>query len=636
MLFSLFFVSLSTYAQNPKEYKTQVIDGVEYYIYTVQPSEGLYRISVNFGVTQDEILKTNPELQEGLKSGQVLLIPKKAGVQPQSTASTTTSEAKSTTTTKKSVPVDIIAASFASAENKENAGQKATTEKAAPQNTEIILTSEPHFYYHQVKKQQTLYSLSKEYGVKQADIIKYNPQAASGIREGEVLRIPKPEEIYAEKKEEKLQEDLSVKYLIHKVEPKETLYSISKKYDVKIEDIRKVNPDLEVLSINQELKIPYYTGLLTTETIDGEKTTFIDWDKILEKKDTVVSQSPLRIAFLLPFILENKNDPSASRFVEFYAGALKAIYEAKDANISIEVRTYDTGKTAESINEVFTKNYELRDADLIVGPTYSSQVAIASRFAYTNRVKMLIPFTSRIPEIETNPYIFQFNTVNSDIEFDFLSKTFASKWNNMNYIFVDLDYIPANDEGLIISQKIKEILTAQGKKYTTISLSSAEAAINLFEKDMVYNKKNMVIFNTDRFSYVESYLEALNWAAQRYNVVLLERYGWKVQEINRPSGFYVAPFRSEHEMKNLAKYNSEFLTLFGWEVTSNQPRYDLWGYDLTHYFIKLLSDRKKDLTKELELPVYKDGIQSQIHFKRDSATSGFINRQLYIGESQVK
>ena len=43
------------HGQNVLPYKTQTIDGVEYYIYPVKRSEGLYRISVNFGVTQEEI-----------------------------------------------------------------------------------------------------------------------------------------------------------------------------------------------------------------------------------------------------------------------------------------------------------------------------------------------------------------------------------------------------------------------------------------------------------------------------------------------------------------------------------------------------------------------------------------------------
>ena len=57
-------------------YPLDTIDGKVYYRYTVERSVGLYRISVNFGVTQEDILKANPHLQhQGLRFEEVILIP---------------------------------------------------------------------------------------------------------------------------------------------------------------------------------------------------------------------------------------------------------------------------------------------------------------------------------------------------------------------------------------------------------------------------------------------------------------------------------------------------------------------------------------------------------------------------------
>ena len=54
------------------------VDGVVVYRYTVQKSEGLYRISKNFNVSQEELVRLNPTLQtEGLKFGEVILVPVK-------------------------------------------------------------------------------------------------------------------------------------------------------------------------------------------------------------------------------------------------------------------------------------------------------------------------------------------------------------------------------------------------------------------------------------------------------------------------------------------------------------------------------------------------------------------------------
>ena len=188
------------HGQNVLPYKTQTIDGVEYYIYPVKRSEGLYRISVNFGVTQEEIIRLNPEVKDGLRAGQLLFIPKKTP-QAQPTQQSTSGQ------THTPPPVDLIAASLAGS----HATPPPTASTPQPDN-------EPNFYYHKVLPKQTLYSLSKQYGVRQDDIIRYNPQAATGLRAGEVLRIPKPEDIYQDRKAAKQQEDLSVKYLIHRVQ----------------------------------------------------------------------------------------------------------------------------------------------------------------------------------------------------------------------------------------------------------------------------------------------------------------------------------------------------------------------------------------------------------------------------------
>lgn len=50
-------------------------------------------------------------------------------------------------------------------------------------------------------------------------------------------------------------------FILHKVEAKETLYSLSRRYNVTVSDIVKHNPDVEAgLKIDNTLKIPYKTG----------------------------------------------------------------------------------------------------------------------------------------------------------------------------------------------------------------------------------------------------------------------------------------------------------------------------------------------------------------------------------------
>ena len=70
LIISTLMVSSAALAQEMGDYPLDTIKGRIYYRYTVEKSVGLYRISVNFKVSQEEILRANPELQKrGLRYG---------------------------------------------------------------------------------------------------------------------------------------------------------------------------------------------------------------------------------------------------------------------------------------------------------------------------------------------------------------------------------------------------------------------------------------------------------------------------------------------------------------------------------------------------------------------------------------
>ena len=77
-LFIATMMSIGLSAQAILPYPLDTVDGQVYYRYTVERSIGLYRISKNFGVSQEEILQANPHLQTtGLRYDEVILIPAK-------------------------------------------------------------------------------------------------------------------------------------------------------------------------------------------------------------------------------------------------------------------------------------------------------------------------------------------------------------------------------------------------------------------------------------------------------------------------------------------------------------------------------------------------------------------------------
>lgn len=90
------------------------------------------------------------------------------------------------------------------------------------------------FIIHQIDEKETLYSISRRYNVPITAILEVNPTADGGLATGQLLKVPyvfKGNKAQAQPGGDR----------IHKVAPKETLFSISKLYDVSVDDIKAWN-----------------------------------------------------------------------------------------------------------------------------------------------------------------------------------------------------------------------------------------------------------------------------------------------------------------------------------------------------------------------------------------------------------
>lgn len=100
------------------------------------------------------------------------------------------------------------------------------------------------FVIHKVDPKETLFGLSRRYNVEVDEIKKYNPSLLKGLKMGDILKIPV---LPATQSNE----------AVHVVQPGETLFSISKEYNVSLNDLRDYNRlKSNEISIGQELYLP--------------------------------------------------------------------------------------------------------------------------------------------------------------------------------------------------------------------------------------------------------------------------------------------------------------------------------------------------------------------------------------------
>ena len=113
---------------------------------------------------------------------------------------------------------------------------------------------------HKVQAGETLEKIAKQYNVSKSAIMSLNPDARQELQVSSVLIIPKPGVIVKQPETTTTQTKTLLGFKTHKVKRKETLYSLSKEYDVTQEDIKKHNPELYANNLRKgdKIKIPEY------------------------------------------------------------------------------------------------------------------------------------------------------------------------------------------------------------------------------------------------------------------------------------------------------------------------------------------------------------------------------------------
>ena len=116
----------------------------------------------------------------------------------------------------------------------------------------IVFINGKKYYVHTVKSGDTLYSMSKAYGVSEDAIKECNPTVADGLKLDQTVKIPIADNATADAREVKKRKK---EFVEHKIRGGETLYSIARDYNISVNTIREDNPGLnpQSLSIGQSL-----------------------------------------------------------------------------------------------------------------------------------------------------------------------------------------------------------------------------------------------------------------------------------------------------------------------------------------------------------------------------------------------
>lgn len=145
--------------------------------------------------------------------------------------------------------------------------------------------SQDKYIKHVISKGDNLTAIAKKYGVKTKDIENANPNAPKILKLNSVLLIPAKNQPEGVKTNESVAETTSG---LHEVLAKETLWGISQKYKVSVEDLKKANPLLENegLKIGQQIVIPGNGNQELQKPIENTQTELVEVSREVMPKET--------------------------------------------------------------------------------------------------------------------------------------------------------------------------------------------------------------------------------------------------------------------------------------------------------------------------------------------------------------
>ena len=254
---------------------------------------------------------------------------------------------------------------------------------------------------YKVKKKETLYSISRQYGLTVQDLLKANPGLTTSIKTGQVIKIPR--------------KVVTDKYLTHNITSKTKIKKLAKLYGIPVYDITDANPGINnKLYPGEAVKIPVGDKVFEEEEVveeavsgEGVEEPVPSFGRGCDRNWKPDTKRIFRIALMMPLYLEQLDSLDTEqflqgehdnfkpfRFIKFYEGALIAVDSLKQQGMNVELYVYDVDQSITKTAKVL-QNSELRRMDLIIGPFFSRSFDQVALFAGNFGIPIVNPLSFR-------------------------------------------------------------------------------------------------------------------------------------------------------------------------------------------------------------------------------------------------
>jgi LysM repeat protein/BarA-like signal transduction histidine kinase len=543
--------------------------------HTVVKGDNPYNISKKYGITIDELLKLNPKVKDGkLAIGDVLNVK--------------TGNAAVTKVT--------------------------STSSSASKTGKIYL-----------QPKQTIYGITKQYRISEADLRKLNPELDSHMKIGDEITLPldsikkyggnqtavvtaKPAEAPVEavqpnnaKTKIDSGNDNSTttshsssgqdEYATYTVEQGDTVFSIVNKFGVTIDELIALNPDLS----------------------RGLKTGMVLKIKKLDAAYTKKSGDALSVVLMLPFGYSTNETQYRSMAMDFLTGAKLAIERNAASGQKLDIKIVDSGNEASFKNSLTQINPN--NTDLIVGPFFKSNVIDLLDFTKTQKIPVVAPFAnspelynySNLIIVETNDQTYsdkiveEVKTVYSDQKIYIVAD---SKKENANYIKANLEKAVKNANVSIVNsaadiQLDQNMMTGQSAPVIAILASDNDNVGEAFSSRMIALSKEVQGMKAFSLYSVPSFEKKVDELSQASLVYLMDR------KINTDGSF---------EKEILAAYKAKYCKTPG--------KYAVIGFDVMNDMLTR-ENKKGEIFKQMNK--VQTQLATKFEFVKSKSNGAYVN-----------
>lgn len=518
------------------------IDSTKFIFHEVQSGETLFRITRTYEVSQDLLESNNPYLlQRGLQVGMVLRIPKNP----------------------KRAPIE------------EQLSSDDRNEKRLP----IEKLSEEGYFIHVVEAGETMYSLTRTYDISTNNLVDLNPQLSDGLKVGMRLRIRPLEKVELEQPDSADRQP----FTLYRVREGDRMTDILATFNISIQELERFNPRIhEGIKPGRMLLIPLQGKSMEAARKD---TSIYALDRIIPRNQII------RVALFLPLDDPDESDDRfdlKKRWVQkntvslgFFSGVQMALDSLQRMGVPVSLHVFHD-------NDLNSEVFQTLDSmDLVIGPFFYKELrqVVGPMRKRGNEAPVVSPVSNQREVLEF-PNVYK--CIPSEIdEITSLYKLIEQKHRGATIVIIH-----DNDSAFIRpALRLAENLNAQKIRAKTLKGVPSRSRL---EEILPQNQENEIVFVLLGKSkvFITNSLNTLGGLKRRnislltseklsdsrtLDAALLGRLGYI-----RPEASF---FRAEnpHAKNFWDRYQKDYQRI--------PDRYAYQGFDITYYFLRKISGR---------------------------------------------